>query len=76
MNMKILVRIGFLYLLKLTKLFILIVLVYNIFLKKLINLLVIKKLKQLYLEYKRTIQLCADIFVQNLLIICLKVRNY
>ena len=63
MNMKILGRIGFLYLLKLTKLFILIVLVLNIFLKKLINLLVIKKLKQAYLEYKRTIQLCADIFV-------------
>ena len=32
-------------------------------LKKLINLLVIKKLKQVYLEYKHTIQLCADIFV-------------
>ena len=27
------------------------------------NLLIIKKLKQVYLEYKRTIQLCADIFV-------------
>ena len=38
--------------------------------EKLINLLVIKKLKQAYLEYKLTIQLCADIFVQNLLIIC------
>ena len=35
-----------------------------------------KKLKQVYLEYKHTIQLCADIFVQNLLIICLKVRHY
>ena len=33
------------------------------FLKKLINLLVIKKLKQVYLEYKHTTQLCADIFV-------------
>ena len=43
MNMKILVHIGFLYLLKLTKLFILIVLVENIFLKKLINLLVTSK---------------------------------
>ena len=34
-------------------------------LKKLINLLVviIKKLKQIYLEYKRMIQLCVDIFV-------------
>ena len=63
MNMKILVHIGFVYLLKLMKLFILIALVYNIFLKKLINLLVIKKLKQVYLEYKRTIQLCADVFV-------------
>ena len=38
--------------------------------EKLINLLVIKKLKQAYLEYKLTIQLYADIFVQNLLIIC------
>ena len=56
MNMKILVRIGFLYLLKLTNLYVLL-------LKKLINLLVIKKLKQVYLDYKRTIQLCADIFV-------------
>ena len=63
MNMKILVHIGFVYLLKLMKLFILIALVYNIFLKKLINLLVIKKLKQVYLEYKRAIQLCADVFV-------------
>ena len=61
--MKIQVLIGLFYLLKLMKLFILIVLVQNIFLKKLINLLVIKKLKQVYLEYKRTIQLCADIFV-------------
>ena len=51
--MKILVHIEFIYLLKLMKLFILIVLVWNIFLKILINLLVIKKLKQVYLEYKR-----------------------
>ena len=37
---------------------------FGIFLKKLINLLVvIKKLKQIYLEYKHTIQLCVDIFV-------------
>ena len=34
-----------------------------IFLKKLINLLVIIILKVTYLEYKHTIQLCVDIFV-------------
>ena len=60
--MKILVHIGFLYLLKLLKLFILIVLVSNIFLKKLINLLVtvlLYILKVIYLEYQRTIQFCV-----------------
>ena len=76
MNMKILVRIGLLYLLKLMKLFILIVLAKNIFLKKLINLLVIKKLKRVYLDYKHMIQLCVVIFVLSLLTICLKVRHY
>ena len=35
-----------------------------------------KRLKQIYLEYKHTIQLCVDIFVYNLLIICLKIRHY
>ena len=59
MNMKIRVRIGFLYLLNQNIQFILIVLVWNIFLKKLINLLIII-LKVIYLEYKHTIQLCAD----------------
>ena len=38
--------------------------------------LVIKKLKQIYLDYKHMIQLCADIIVLSLLIICLKVRHY
>ena len=76
MNMKILVRIGLLYLLKLMKLLILIVLAKNIFLKKLINLLVIKKLKRVYLDYKHMIQLCVVIFVLSLLTICLKVRHY
>ena len=42
--------------------FILIVLVENIFLNKLINLLIMI-LKVIYLEYKHTIKLCADIFV-------------
>ena len=45
--MKIRAGIGLLYLLKLMKLFILVVLAWNIFLKKLINLLVIKKLKRI-----------------------------
>ena len=45
-------------------------------LKKSISLLVIKKLKQIYLEYKLTIQLCVDIFVYNLLIICSRVKLY
>ena len=49
MNMKIQVRIGSLYLLNQKK--------------KLINLLVLKILKVIYLGYKHTIQLCADIFV-------------
>ena len=46
------------------------------FRKKLINSLVTIKLKVIYLEYKHKIQLCVDIFVWNLLIICLKVKNY
>ena len=61
MNMKILVRIGSLYLLKLMKLFILIVLAENIYRTKLINLLVIKTLKVIYLDYKHMIQLCVDV---------------
>ena len=69
MNIKILVHIGFLYLLKLTKLFILIVLVQNIFLKKLINSLVTIILKIIYLEYKHTIQLCVIFF-------CIEFINY
>ena len=64
MNMKTLVRIGFLYLLKLTKLFIVI---YSFGIEHIpeeINTFIgNKKLKQVYLEYKRTIQLCADTFV-------------
>ena len=72
MSMKIRVRIGFLYLLNQNIPFISIVLVYNIFLKKLINLYVLKNsalplvimiLKVIYLEYKHMIQLCSDIFV-------------
>ena len=61
MNMKILVRIGLLYLLNQKKLFILIVLAKNIYQVKLINLLVIKTLKVIYLDYKHMIQLCVDI---------------
>ena len=76
MNMKILVRIGLLYLLNQKKLFILIVLALNIYQVKLINLLVIKTLKVVYLDYKHTVQLCVDIIVYNLLIICLKVKHY
>ena len=75
MNMKIWVRIGFLYLLKQNIQFILIVLVLNIFLKKLINLLATMILKVIYLEYKHMIQLCADIFVYNLLIICSRAKH-
>ena len=76
MNMKILVRIGLLYLLNQKKLFIFIVLALNIYQVKLINLLVIKTLKVVYLDYKHTVQLCVDIIVYNLLIICLKVKHY
>ena len=61
MNMKILVRIGLLYLLNQKKLFILIVLAKNIYQVKLINLLVIKTLKVIYFDYKHMIQLCVDI---------------
>ena len=43
---------------------------------KLINLLLIKILKVIYLDYKHMIQLCVDIIVLSLLIICLKVRHY
>ena len=77
MNMKIRVRIRFLYLLNRNirqsrvlqnVLFSLIVLVWNIFLKKLINLLTIMILKVIYLEYKHTIQLCTDIeFINNMI---------
>ena len=64
MNMKKLVRIGSLYLLKLMKLFILIVLAQNIYRTKLINLLVTKILKVIYLDYKIIdYQLCVDIIV-------------
>ena len=60
--MKIPVRIGFLYLLKLKSYF------FDSFgiehIPEEINKFIgNKKLKQVYLEYKRTIQLCADIFV-------------
>ena len=41
-----------------------------------INNLLIMILKAIYLEYKHTIQLCADTFVQNLLIICSRVKLY
>ena len=60
MNMKILVHIGFLYLLKLMKLFILIVLVWNIFLKKLINLLIV--IRQSRVLYKSNIYIKSNIF--------------
>ena len=44
--------------------------------KEIEHLSIIKKLKQVYLDYRHTIQLCPDIFVQDFLIICLKVKHY
>ena len=46
---------------------------YNIFQKRLEHLLVIKTKKK-NLEYKHMIQQCADIFVLDLLILCLQKR--
>ena len=54
------------------KLFALIVLVLNIFLKESKNLFDIKTQKQASLEYKRTIQECVDTIVLHSLILCLQ----
>ena len=54
--MRMLVHIGLLYFVTEMKLFFLIVLVLNMFLKKLKNLLGIKTRKQTFFEYKQTIQ--------------------
>ena len=56
MNMQMLVHIGLLCMEKIMKLFTLIVLVLNMFLKKSKDLLDIKTSKQTYLEYKQPIQ--------------------
>ena len=56
MNMQMLLDIGLLYFVKEVKLFISIVLVLDIFLKKLKNLSGIKTQKLTFFEYKQTIQ--------------------
>ena len=52
----------------------LIVLEWNIFRKKLNHLLVITTLKPRFLEYRHMIRYCVDIFVLDLLILCLQER--
>ena len=56
MNMQMLVHIGLLYFVTEMRLFISIVLVFNMFLKKLKSLLRIKTQKLTFFEYKQTIQ--------------------
>ena len=69
-----LVRIGLLYFVEELKLFISIVLVLNIFLKKLKNLSGIKTLEQTFFEYNQTIQ-CVDTSALDSLILCLQVKT-
>ena len=56
MIMQMLVHTGLLYFIKKNELFILIVLVLNIFLKKSKNLSEIKTQKQIFFDYKKAIQ--------------------
>ena len=48
---------------------------WTFFQKKLINSQETKKLKQIFIEYKHTIQSCVDTFVLDLLILCSKVKR-
>ena len=75
MNMQMLVHIGLLYFVEKLKLFILIILVLSMFLKKLKNSLEIKTQKQTYLEYNQVIQKCVDTLELDSSILCLQIKN-
>ena len=73
--MLMLVHIGLVYFVTEIKLFISMVLVLNMFLKKLKNLSGIKTQKLTFFEHKQTIQKCVDTFALDSLILCKQVKN-